>query len=367
VSEIRFRNLERHRVGGTSDRMTLGVPVPRSLSGKAYQYSPNSDAVPRLFLIGDAPAERTIAPEHLGRIRRQPGPGETICPYSGYRASDREFIHFDDVEAVKRYIVWAAREDVHNWLVDTAQDFNRRQPRGGFITMSMDVKPSHNPKPLAIRGDLLRELRCDICQRAYGVYAIGLFCPDCGAPNLSRHFQREAELVQQQVTLADTQHDAPELAYRLMGNAHEDVLTAFEATLKTAYAYLVRMQPPEQADQRCIKKAIGNAFQNVQRARDLFAAIRIDPFNTLSADQTQILVVNIQKRHVIGHNLGIADEHYTELTQEEQPGETVRILGEEIRRFATICAKVIATLEDSLLPTHDDPTTTDALRPETSG
>ena len=26
-----------------------------------------------------------------------------------------------------------------------------------------------------------------------------------------------------------------ELAYRLLGNAHEDVLTAFEATLKTVY------------------------------------------------------------------------------------------------------------------------------------
>src|SRR6202521_3794245 len=32
-----------------------------------------------------------------------------------------------------------------------------------------------------------------------------------------------------------TRGQARELAYRLMGNAHEDVLTAFEATLKTVY------------------------------------------------------------------------------------------------------------------------------------
>jgi hypothetical protein len=45
-----------------------------------------------------------------------------------------------------------------------------------------------------------------------------------------------------------------------MGNAHEDVLTAFEATLKAAYARLVRKHLPDQAEKLC-KKAIGNAFQ----------------------------------------------------------------------------------------------------------
>ena len=33
---------------------------------------------------------------------------------------------------------------------------------------------------------------CDHCGRDYGVFAIGLFCPDCGAPNLRLHFAREA-------------------------------------------------------------------------------------------------------------------------------------------------------------------------------
>ncbi len=48
---------------------------------------------------------------------------------------------------------------------------------------------------------------------------------------------------------------------------------------------------------------------------------------------------------MIGHNLGVADEHYTELTREEQPGETVRLLGREIARFAEVCNRAIAGLE----------------------
>jgi hypothetical protein len=352
VSEFRFRKLERHRVGGTREKMTLAVPIPRSPTGKIYQYSPNPAAVPRLFQLSDAPAQRTIAPEHTSRIRRQPGPGDTICPYSGHQAADEEFIHCEDIEAIKRYIGWAAKEDVRDWLADMARDFNRRQPRGGLFSMSMEVKQAHNPRPLAIREDLLREMRCEICQREYGVYAIGLFCPDCGAPNLTLHFQRETELVKRQIALAVQQQaqGEPELAYRLMGNAHEDVLTAFEATLKAVYTYLVREQLPQQVESLCNKRTIGNAFQNLERTKERFVALSLDPFRTLTPDEHDFLIVNIQKRHVIGHNLGIADEHYNELTQAEQPGETVRLLGEEIGRFATICTKVIANIENALLP-----------------
>lgn len=335
--------------------MMLSVPVPRSPTGKIYHYSPNPEAVPRLFQIGDAPPERTVAPEHATRIRRQPGTGETICPYSGHQAPDEEFVHFDDVQAVKDYIGWAVQQDVGDWLSNLARNFNRRQPRGGFLTMSMEVKRPHNPKPLAIREDLLREMRCDVCQREYGVYAIGLFCPDCGSPNLALHFEREAELVRQQITLANHQEtQQPELGYRLMGNAHEDVLTAFEATLKAAYAYLVRRHLPDQAHKLCNKKAIGNAFQNLERARERFALLNRDPFAAVLTEDTEFLILNIQKRHVIGHNLGIADDAYNNFTDRDQPGETVTLLGEEIERFANICASVIKHVDDWLLPEPDN-------------
>jgi hypothetical protein len=216
----------------------------------------------------------------------------------------------------------------------------------------MTFTRGHEPRPLAIREDLLRDMRCDICQRDYGVYAIALFCPDCGAPNVALHFMREAELVREQIALAEQQEagDRPELAYRLMGNAHEDVLTAFEATLKAVYSYLVRHDLREQAPQLCSKRAIGNAFQNIERGRELFSKLRVDPFAGLAEDDLDCLRVNIQKRHVIGHNLGIADQHYAELTQEEEPGETVHLLGGEIARFAAVCTDAVVSLEETLLP-----------------
>jgi len=54
MNSFRFNRLERHRVGREGGKMVLSIPVPRTASGKVYQYSPNPDAAPRLFLIGDA-------------------------------------------------------------------------------------------------------------------------------------------------------------------------------------------------------------------------------------------------------------------------------------------------------------------------
>ncbi len=352
MTDFRFRQLEKYRVGGTRDRLELAIPAPKSPSGKNYQYSPNPDAAPRLFLIGHAPEERTIAPENQHRIRRIPGAGETICPYSGYQAADEEFTHIADIEAVKKHVVWLAENDVGNWLGNMAKDFNRRQPRGGLVSISMDVKPKHRHRPLAIREDLLRNLECDICSRAYGVYALALFCPDCGAPNVALHFRREAELVAEQIALADEMEaqGRREIAYRLMGNAHEDVLTAFEATMKTVYRHLIRGHVPKGSGKPKAKKAIGNSFQNIERGQALFAPLGIDPFKHLNATEIDHLRMNIQKRHVLGHNLGIADEQYAQFAPEHEPGETVTILGNEIQRFADLACKVVEELEESLLP-----------------
>ncbi len=365
MKDFRFRRLERHRIGGMRDRMELSYPVPRSPSGKIYQYSPNADAVPRLFLIGDAPADRAIAPEHRQRIRREPGPGETVCPYSGHVAPDDEFVHFADIEAIKKQVEWEAAADIEDHLAAMAKDFNRRQPRNSFISIKMDFKPSRRPRPLAIREDLLRDLECEVCRRAYAVYAIALFCPDCGAPNLALHFRREVALVADQIALAKgLDASRAELAYRLMGNAHEDVLTAFETALRTVYRHLVRIRLPAQAEVLCAKKEIGNAFQNIERGRDKFSKLGIDPFGGLTEVDLDLLRVNIQKRHVIGHNLGVADEHYAELTQSEQPGETVTLIGEETHRFAQLCLLIVTTLDSELLPDRQAPAAPAATEPD---
>ena len=333
----------------TDDIMKLSFKRLRSPSGKVYAYSPNSKAVPRLFLIGDGPSEPRIAEEDKSLIRRFPGPGETICPYSGYIGSDEDFIPPDEIknatEKARHYAVAYAQD----CLKKMAKDFNRRQPKGGFVSIEMKLKTANNPPPriVHIREDLLREINCEICGRSYGVYAIAVFCPDCGAPNVSMHFRQEIKLIEKQIMIAEEQNSEgnKELSYRLMGNAHEDVLTAFEATLKTIYQYLTQLY---ESDNR--NNEILNAFQNIMRTQELFEKFSINPFFNLNASELDLLGLYIQKRHIIGHSLGIADQRYVELVKTEQTGKTVSVFGEEIKNFSKICFSVVRHLENVLLP-----------------
>lgn len=77
------------------------------------------------------------------------------------------------------------------------------------------------------------------------------------------------------------------------------------------------------------------------RAKVAFDELGLDVFGELSDEDMAFLRLNIEKRHVVGHNLSIADENYAEATR-KKPGCTVEILAEEVTRFAVICERVVS-------------------------
>jgi hypothetical protein len=350
---MKMRNLERFRTGGSGHHMQLGIPLPRTPDGRVYRYSPNEDAHPRHFVLGDVVAEITRTPELRTRMKRDPRGSQTVCPYSGTVADDQAFTHPDDLKAALETVKHAAAQDVEDAVADMFKNaFKGGSSRSGLIKITTSVKRSMpKPKPRFARQDLMRELVCDHCGRDYGVFAIGLFCPDCGAPNVRLHFAREAELVGDQVSLAEqVGTEKQELSYRLLGNAHEDVLTGFEATLKALYLY-----GQTQAGVTPLPK-VGNDFQNVERGQKRFAELGVDPFAGLTDAELAALKLNIQKRHVIGHNLGVVDGQFATHASDAKVGETVHLVGEDIRTFAAIAQKVVDAL-DGWLGGSRSPTT----------
>ena len=43
---MRMKKLERYRLGDTSSKMELDIPIPRTPEGRVYRYSPNYRAGP---------------------------------------------------------------------------------------------------------------------------------------------------------------------------------------------------------------------------------------------------------------------------------------------------------------------------------
>jgi len=334
---MKFPRLSSYRTGGTTTNMRLSLPIPRTPDGRAYRFSPNEDAHPRHFVMGNVVADVPLTAELRERMKHDPHIPTTVCPYSGTIADDAAFIHPEDQKAALELVKHELGQDVEDAV---AQMFKDAFKGSKHVTFRPGKRSTPKPKPRFTRQDLMRELVCDHCGRDYGVFAIGLFCPDCGAPNLRLHFTREAELVDDQVSLAEEiDADSEELAYRLLGNAHEDVLTAFEATLKAVYLYgkvQASVTPPPK---------VGNDFQNVEKGQKRFAELGIDPFDGLSDVELAALKLNIQKRHVIGHNLGVVDDKFATHDGGAKVGETVHLVGEDIRQFAAISQTVVDALD----------------------
>jgi hypothetical protein len=79
----------------------------------------------------------------------------------------------------------------------------------------------------------------------------------------------------------------------------------------------------------------------VRSATRRFGELHLDPFDQLTQAQMATLRLNIQKRHIIGHNLGVVDDKFATHAQDAKLGETVALVSEDIREFAGICQRVI--------------------------
>ncbi len=349
MPNMRLRNLDKMTTSKRGDERTLQMSRPTSSSGKVMERCPDSECQPAVFQLGQAPDEQQISDEDTSRARREPGTDGVTCPYCGTDGDDQDFVPDEDIKHAEKEIMHAVKKDFSDMLGGMAKDFNRRNRprRGDMISMSMDHKPGHSPRPFAYREDLLRDISCHVCGREYGVYALALFCPDCGCPNVSTHFDREVEIIDQQIELSKQMESdgKRELAWRLLANAHEDALTAMETTLKTVYRHIVHTHFPDLTEKLA---NIGNAFQNLERAEKKFRALNIDLLEDLSDTEQTSMVQAIQKRHVIGHNLGLADEKYTRTVEDAEVGRNVPVVAEEIEHFAALCAKLVRSVEEEL-------------------
>lgn len=249
------------------DRLELSMTLPKTLSGMEVRYCPREECAPRLFRLGEVRDLAEIDTRAAPLMHRQPHSAGTTCPYCGRDSDDgHDFVDSRDIEALTEWFKWAAQEDVSDAVTDMFKNVGRGFPQGGLISLKVTTNRRSRPEPPIWRQDLLRDLTCTVCGRRYGVYAIALFCPDCGTPNLNVHSRRECELIEQQIALA-READSPELSFRLLGNAHEDVVTALETYLKTVYRYVAgKRLPAVEAARLSSAKSSGNAFQNIERA-----------------------------------------------------------------------------------------------------
>src|SRR5262249_42098681 len=103
---------------------------------------------------------------------------------------------------------------INRSMQEDARAFNARQPRGGLISMSMSVKPSHAPILLPPQaGETLRQdFVCDACACRYSSVGAAFFCPACGHNSAQSTFGAAVRTVRDSVVALPSIRSAVEAA-----------------------------------------------------------------------------------------------------------------------------------------------------------
>jgi len=113
------------------------------------------------------------------------------CPLCVHNAPADQWFTIEQVEHAKAEALAVVKGKIHNALRSSAQKFNRKQPKGGFISVSMKVEGG--PKrtytiPAAAAEAMQLEIECEACKSRFAVIGSAYFCPACGHNSVARTF-----------------------------------------------------------------------------------------------------------------------------------------------------------------------------------
>lgn len=238
------------------------------------------------------------------------------CPYCGHVGSHDTFWTQDQLE----YARSLAMREVQKYVGDVIKkSLPRTRPkRGEFLSLAFEYKPG---RPLPVyrysEKELETTLVCSACGLRYAVYGVFAYCPDCGSHNSLQILDANLDIAVQQLALAETV--GGQLAEQLVADALENGVSAFDAFGRELIGVNADLAvDPEGA------RAVSCQNVDLLRVRliNLFGFDLADGFGD---DEWLRLVVAFQKRHLLAHRAGVADDAYVKAT-----GDQLVVVGRRI-------------------------------------
>lgn len=189
----------------------------------------------------------------LGYFTITPGTGvkssdPCFCPYCGFSGKSSAFFTQEQIEYARSVVM---RQVMDALTADLKSLEFEHKPRGAFgIGIGLKVQSSgHVPIRYYREKHLETEVVRDSCSLRYAIYGVFGWCPDCGIHNSLQILTKNLGLAMKEVMLAESAE--PELAAHLIGDALENVVSAFDGFGREI----------------CIKRAADIHSQNLASAR----------------------------------------------------------------------------------------------------
>lgn len=250
------------------------------------------------------------------------------CPLCGHKAPLTHWWTKQQLAHAKEEAINVARGSISEALRKTASNFNRNQPRTGFIRMSMEthgLKGKRAMIPIPSTESFELQIKCEKCGSRFAVIGSAFFCPCCGYSSVIRMFDDALKKVQVKIETVPLlkkiygeqgKRDEGEMVARsLIETCLADCVVAFQRFSEQHYISIPNA-----------KNIRMNVFQNIDEGNTLWkTTIGKGYEDWLSAKEMEELKTIFQRRHLLAHLDGIVDQRYL-----DKSGDTSYTLGQRI-------------------------------------
>ena len=240
----------------------------------------------------------------------------------------------------------------------TANQFNRSQPCGGFLQISMGVPggPTVIVLPMAATESMRQRIECVSCGCRYAVIGAAFFCPACGHNSVGEIFSRTLdairgslnvlEIIRASIDDPDTANDTCRF---VVENGLQNAVAAFQRYLGALYDRIGATRSPRR-----------NAFQNLREGSDIWKfATGTEYSDYLDDQELSELGIYFQQRHLLAHRQGLVDQNYIDRSGDSTYGVGQRLVvsTESVRGCVDLVGKLgtaLANTTDDRLPQAED-------------
>jgi len=268
-------------------------------------------------------------PECEKYFKIKPGTGipdfsDCYCPYCQHFGPQDHFWTKQQIEYAQSIVLNKVSGD----LLKTMKKMETKPKRNQFLSIGITVKGKPTPITYYSEKELEEKLTCKNCTLEYAIYGAFGYCPDCAEHNSQQIAEANFELI---IKILDLAKDAsPEIKGKLIENGLEDCISVFDGF----------------ARERCSDLHPKLSFQNIYTARQKLEKSGIDIAEGLDASEWDFVVQQFQKRHLLAHKMGVADEEYIKKTGcgSDQLGKKVSITEHDVRSLVKYLRVIVASL-----------------------
>lgn len=236
-----------------------------------------------------------------------------FCPMCGNESTSDSFWTTEQLRNANRQAGEYIQGKIHNAMKEDARNFNSRQRKGGWISMSMSVT-GHTPQkiilPIPSQEIFDHKIKCEKCESRYSVIGSAFFCPGCGHNSVEQTFNNTINKIESSINNIPTirkalneisKDESENTCQTLIEKCFLDSVVAFQRYSDVMY----------KKHKNSKSKIPFNAFQKIDVGGELWQALFNESYKDwLTEIEFARFTILFQRRHLLQHTEGIVDEKY---------------------------------------------------------